>query len=340
MQYAILIRRSAFCGVSSVGQSITLTSWGSVVQVHYSAYFSVMKVIVFSNKKLFLSIARKTCDEFEHSFFCLEKITEMDEMLKIVDIDLVLLDCDTFRPESFDILSHIHFIRETAHCIVIECSKHELDEDDLLSQISVQVMIQEIYDYRHFVKTFCKNYWDRAIDEEVNPDWIEEEKDEDILHPRKSLTQTEIKDIDQTLEEIDEFPMDADLGGGITLNDLISVDENGIVSAKDTSHLNLPPSYTLGHPDKKKYYNSKELDPNSKKLLAYFISNKRTPIPIPTLCQYMWNEYTPARRNSLYVYIHRLRIFLDDDTNNPKKLVKTSKGCFQLNADADIFSAH
>ena len=288
-----------------------------------------MKVIVFSNKKLFLSIAQKTCDEFEYSFFRLEKITEMNEMLKIVDIDLVLIDCDTFRPEAFDILEHIHSIRKTTHCIIVERSKHELDVEDLLCQICVQVMIQDIYEYRLFVKSFCKNFWDRAIDEEVNPDWIEDEK---------PLSHEEIKSIDKELDEIDEFPMNADLGGGITLNDLISVDENGIVSEKDTSHLNLPPSYTFGYPQKEKKYSCKELDPKSKKLLAYFIENKKKPIPIQMLCQHMWGEYTSSKRSSMYVYIHRLRLFLDDDTENPKKLIKTSKGCFQLDVDTNIFT--
>ena len=303
-----------------------------------------MKVLIFTTKPEFHLVAKNTITEFEYTFFTCQSIFEMNEILKTIDIDLVILDCETFRPEKFDFLTHVHSIRNTTHCLIVETSKHELDEETLLCQISVQVMLQEIYEYRQLVKSFCKNFWNRMIDQEVNPDYCEKVPDLPSpyvpVQPAKTTLEINDSDIEKQLEEMDEFPMDKDLGGGITLNDLINVEENGTVSLKDTSHLDLPPSYTLGHPDKKKRYNYKELDPTSKKLLAYFTQNKDIPIPIPTLCQYMWNEYSTTRRNSLYVYIRRLRLFMEDDLNDPQKLVKTQKGCYQLKADIDIFCSH
>ena len=249
----------------------------------------------------------------------------------MIDIDLVLIDCDTFRPENFDILSHIHSIRKTTHCLVVEKSKHELDEQDLLCQISVQVMIQEIYNYRLFVKSFYQNFWNKNLSEDENYDFFEDEDDK--------ISNEEMEEIDKKLDEIDEFSMETDLGNGITLNDLVKINEDGSVECKDTSNLDIPPSYTLGHPDKVKKYNCKELEPISRKLMLYFIENLKKELSIQDICVYMWKEYNQTRRNSLYVYIRRLRKFLDDDTTTPSKLVKTAKGCYKLDVEKSIFTS-
>lgn len=268
-----------------------------------------MKVVIFSKSSFFVNVAKITCSEVDWISVNIYDKSSLDDLLKNQQINLVIIDCDTFRPVSFNILEYIHNINKNTHCLVVETSIHEIDKDTLLAQISKQCMLQEIYFYQQFVKLFCTNYWNES-----------EKKILQKEHIQKNILETE--------ESI------------INYSNLHNANTNEIEFIKEQEQKYFPESITLGFLNEVKENivekeiledNSYEgLEPTSIKILEYFKSNINKPISIKSLCTYIWGENNILKRNAIYVYIRKIRIFLEDDLDIPKKLIKSRKGFYIL----------
>ena len=91
----------------------------------------------------------------------LVNVTTKEQVVNLLSnhkINLILIDCDTYRPINFNILEFIQNINKNTYCLIVETSIHEIDKDALLAQITKQCMLQEIYSYQLFVKHFYNNY--------------------------------------------------------------------------------------------------------------------------------------------------------------------------------------
>ena len=116
---------------------------------------------------------------------------------------------------------------------------------------------------------------------------------------------------------------------GIHLADVLE-EVRGIIELKDISKTS-EKFFKIGPTDKKNF--ESHLDPNSKTLFEHFRKNPHKPIPIKELCKILWGEYNKIRRNAIYVYIRKLRVFLGDDIDKPQILKKVQKGYYQFDGD-------
>ena len=65
-----------------------------------------MKVLAYSHSNLFINVTKITCSELDFLFVYTHQKETFEKLLKNQDINLVLIDCDTFRPEKYNIQEH------------------------------------------------------------------------------------------------------------------------------------------------------------------------------------------------------------------------------------------
>ena len=264
-----------------------------------------MKVLSYSHSNLFLNVSKITCSELDFSFVSTCQKETFNKILENQDIDLVLIDCDTFRPEKYNIQEYIQNISKNTYCLVVETSIHEIDKDDLLGQITKQCLLQEMYIFQQFVKLFYSNYWQES---------------------EKKISQymTNYQPIDENNDDDDDI---------INYDELFTVDENGIAIIKE-----MPPEYfensiELGFGTKYQEETKNEytgLDKTSIKIFEYLKSNINKPVSINSLSTHTWGECSISKRNAIYVYIRKIRIYLGDNLDFPTKLIKCNKGFYTL----------
>ncbi len=257
-----------------------------------------MKVIVFSQSKLFIKVTNLTCNELDCIAINICNKTSLDNLLTNQEINLLIIDCDIFRPIKYNILEYIKTLSPNTYCLVVETSLHEIDKDTLLAQISKQCMLQEIYFYQQFVKLFYHNYWN--------------ETEKKILQKENSICDNN----EQT----------------INYNDLYTVDENGIAIIKENNPEAYEDSIVLGFGDNfhTEVDNYRGLEPTSIKILEYLKANINKPISINNLSTHIWGEFNISKRNAIYVYIRKIRLFIGDNLDVPQKLIKCRKGFYVL----------
>ncbi len=261
-----------------------------------------MKVIVFSNSKLFLKVTNLTCNELDWTAINVCSKSSIDNLLAKQQINLLVIDCDAFRPINYNVLEYVKTLNKNTYCLIVETSIHEIDKDDLLAQISKQCMLHEIYFYQQFVKLFYHNYWNES---------------------EKKILQKEESTIDFSERKI-------------LYDNLYSVDENGIAIISDNTEETYENSIILGFGEnnsqkiENETYNCAGLEPTSAKILEYLKSNINKPIAINTLSNHIWGEFNVLRRNAIYVYIRKIRLFLGDNLDCPTKLLKCGKGFYML----------
>ena len=265
-----------------------------------------MKVLSYSHSNLFLNVSKITCSELDFSFVSTCKKETFGQLLENQDIDLVLIDCDTFRPEKYNIQEYIQNISKNTYCLVVETTIHEIDKDDLLGQITRQCLLQEIYIFQQFVKLFYSNFWQES-----------EKKISQFITNCQTINENEYKDD----EEI------------INYDELFTVDENGIAIIKEQPADYFENSIELGFGTKYQEENEHEyigLDPTTIKIFEYLKSNINKPVSINSLSNHTWGECNISKRNAIYVYIRKIRIYLGDNLDFPTKLIKCNKGFYTL----------
>ena len=261
-----------------------------------------MKVLVFSKSKLFIQVTNLTCNELECSVINICSKTSLDNLLTKQEINLLIIDCDVFRPINYNVLEYVKTLSPNTYCLVVETSIHEIDKDTLIAQISKQCMLQEIYFYQQFVKLFYSNYWNES---------------------EKKILQKE-----STTFCNDEYKTKYD--------NLYTVDENGIAIINDNIEDTYEDSVILGFGDNLPTETEKEndnyigLEPISIKILEYLKANLNKPISITNLSIHIWGEFNILRRNAIYVYIRKIRLFIGDNLDTPTKLIKCGKGFYIL----------
>ncbi len=263
-----------------------------------------MKVLAYTRSNLFLNVAKLTCSELDFFIVTTHQKEIFDNLLQKQDINLVLIDCDTFRPEKYNIQEYIQNLSKNTYCLIIETSVHEIDKDALLAQITKQCMLQEMYIFQQFVKIFYNIYWKES---------------------EKKITQSIEEVYPDNEEENNEEPINYD--------ELFTVDENGIAIIKEKPADYFANSIVLGFGNKteeetKEQY--KGLEPTSIKIFEYLKDNLNKPVSINTLCNYTWGECSITKRNAIYVYIRKIRIFIGDNLDFPTKLIKSNKGFYVL----------
>ncbi|MBQ1983747.1 MAG: helix-turn-helix domain-containing protein, partial [Spirochaetaceae bacterium] len=72
------------------------------------------------------------------------------------------------------------------------------------------------------------------------------------------------------------------------------------------------------------------LDPTSIKIFEYLKSNINKPVSINSLSNHTWGECNIIKRNAIYVYIRKIRIYIGDNLDFPTKLIKCNKGFYTL----------
>lgn len=265
-----------------------------------------MKVLSYSHSNLFLNVSKIACSELDFSFVSTYQKETFCKLLKNQDIDLVLIDCDTFRPEKYNIQEYIQNISKNTYCLVVETTIHEIDKDDLLGQITRQCLLQEIYIFQQFVKLFYTHYWQES---------------------EKKISQQETNF--QLFNE-NEYEDDDEI---IDYDELFTVDENGIAIIKEKPAEYFENSIELGfgtkHQEevKNKYIG---LDPTTIKIFEYLKTNLNKPVSIKSLSTHTWGECNINKRNAIYVYIRKIRIYLGDNLDFPTKLIKCNKGFYTL----------
>lgn len=261
-----------------------------------------MKVVVFSKSKHFINVTKITCFELDCLLFTVNQKDNLDHLLKNHDINLVIFDCDTFRPNNYNVLHYIQNLRKDTYCLVVETSLHEIDKDALLAQITKQCMLQEIYYYQQFVKQLYINYWNETEKKYLNKDLI--------LNEEKIINK-------------------------INYEDLFTVDENGIAIIKEQNPSFFSDSIVLGFGHETKVDNNLNysgLEPISIKIFEFLKENINKPVSISSLCNHIWGESSVIKRNAIYVYIRKIRIYLGDNLDFPTKLLKSIKGFYILKA--------
>jgi hypothetical protein len=265
-----------------------------------------MKVLAYSHSNLFINVTKITCSELDFLFVYTHQEETFEKLLKNQDINLVLIDCDTFRPEKYNIQEYILNISKHTYCLIVETSIHEIDKDDLLGQITKQCLLQEMYTFQQFVKLFYSNYWQES--------------------------ERKINQYITNYQEINENPSDTE-EEIINYDDLFTVDENGIAIIKEQPADYFENSIELGFGTKTQKEEKNEylgLDPTSIKIFEYLKKNINKPVSINSLSNYTWGESNISKRNAIYVYIRKIRIFLGDNLDFPTKLIKCNKGFYTL----------
>ena len=262
-----------------------------------------MKILAYTHSTLFLNVTKLTCLELDYSLVTVFQKETLEKYLMNQDINLVLIDCDTFRPENYNIQEYIQNISKKTYCLVVETSLYEIDKDALLAQISKQCLLQEIYFFQQFVKIFYNNYWkesEKRISQQIN---------NSIL--------TEPTEVDSK----------------INYDELFTVDENGIAIIKEKKPDYFTNSIELGFGTKTEDNEQSEfigLEPVTIKIFKFLKNNLNKPISIKTLCNYTWGECNITKRNAIYVYIRKIRIYIGDNLDFPTKLIKSNKGFYVL----------
>lgn len=262
-----------------------------------------MKILAYTHSTLFLNVAKLTCAELDFSLVTTFQKEILESYLQNQDINLVLIDCDTYRPENYNIQEYIQNISYRTYCLVVETSIHEIDKDALLAQISKQCLLQEIYFFQQFVKIFYTNYWKES---------------------EKKISQH----LDNSIK-----PQEPEIENKINYEELFTVDENGIAIIKEKPSDYFTNSIELGFGSKSKEEEQTEyigLEPVSIKILKFLKNNINKPISIKTLCNHTWGECNISKRNAIYVYIRKIRIYIGDNLDFPTKLIKSNKGFYVL----------
>ena len=167
----------------------------------------------------------------------------------------------------------------------------------------LKIFIQEIYFFQQFVKIFYNNYWkesEKKISQQIN----------DSTPSQQSQIETKIN-----------------------YDELFSIDDNGIAIIKEKSSDYFSNSIELGFGFK---INDEEqsdymgLEPVTIKIYKFLKNNLNKPISINTLCNYTWGECNISKRNAIYVYIRKIRIYIGDNLDCPTKLIKCNKGFYVL----------
>ena len=265
-----------------------------------------MKVITLSKSRHFINVANLTCMELDCSLVNVTTKEQVVNLLSNHKINLILIDCDTYRPINFNILEFIQNINKNTYCLIVETSIHEIDKDALLAQITKQCMLQEIYSYQLFVKHFYNNY---------------------LSETEKTILLKE----DLSNNKKDNFE------NNINYDDLFTVDENGIAIIKDLAPEYFTDSIVLGFGEE---FSEKEeelesgaymgLEPNCIKILEFLKANLNKPVSITSICNHIWGECNKLKKNAIYVYIRKIRIHLGDNLDIPTKLLKSAKGYYTL----------
>jgi len=261
-----------------------------------------LKVITLSKSRHFINVANLTCMELDCSLVNVTTKEQVVNLLSNHKINLILIDCDTYRPINFNILEFIQNINKNTYCLIVETSIHEIDKDALLAQITKQCMLQEIYSYQLFVKHFYNNY---------------------LSETEKTILLKE----DLSNNKKDNFE------NNINYDDLFTVDENGIAIIKDLSPEYFTDSIVLGFGEE---FSEKEeelesgaymgLEPNCIKILEFLKANLNKPVSITSICNHIWGECNKLKKNAIYVYIRKIRMHLGDNLDIPTKLLKSAKG--------------
>ena len=265
-----------------------------------------MKVLAYSRSTLFLNVVKLTCSELDFCFVSTYQKERLNQYLENEDIDLVLIDCDTFRPEKYNIQEYIQNISKNTYCLIVETSIHEIDKDDLLGQITKQCLLQEMYNFQQFVKLFYSNYWQES-EKKIN----------------QYITNYQVTN-ESVFEEEEE---------NINYDELFTVDENGIAIIKEQPADYFENSIELGFGEKYQEKKTNEyigLDPTSIKIFEYLKSNINKPVSINSLSNHTWGECNIIKRNAIYVYIRKIRIYIGDNLDFPTKLIKCNKGFYTL----------
>ena len=111
-----------------------------------------MKILAYTHSALFYNVSKLTCLELDYSLVTSFQKESLDIYLRNQDINLVLIDCDTFRPENFNILEYIQSISKKTYCLVVETTIHEIDKDAL-----------NITPYLNFLKSYRLSEIERAM---------------------------------------------------------------------------------------------------------------------------------------------------------------------------------
>ena len=222
-----------------------------------------MKVVAFSNSNFFVKVCKLACTELDWNLTTICERSALDIILKNYSINLLIIDCDTFRPSSYNILEDVQNINKKTYCLVVETSLHEIDKDALMAQISKQCMLQEIYYFQQFVKVFCNNYWN--------------ESERKILQNQQKIN-------------YDDF---------ISFNE----NKISFIGEKYEEKFNTGLSFGFGEENISKLteqINYENLEPTAIKILEYLKENKNTPVSIKTICNYVWGECNILKRNAIY----------------------------------------
>ena len=265
-----------------------------------------MKILAYTHSTLFLNVLKLTCSELDFSFNSTYQKEIFDKLLQNQDINLVLIDCDTFRPSKDNIQEYIQNISKKTYCLVVETSIHEIDKDDLIGQITKQCLLQEMYIFQQFVKLFYSNYWQES-----------EKKASRYITNNQTTTENNFEDEEDC----------------INYDELFTVDENGIAIIKEKPADYFENSIELGFGTKNQEENNKKyvgLDPTAIKIFEYLKSNKNKPVSISSISNHIWGECNINKRNAIYVYIRKIRKYLGDNLDLPTKLIKCNKGFYTL----------
>ena len=163
-----------------------------------------------------------------------------------------------------------------------------------------------MYIFQQFVKLFYSNFWQES-----------EKKASKYIINNQVTNENNYEDD----EEI------------INYDELFTVDENGIAIIKEQPADFFEDSIELGFGTKYQEEEEHEyigLDPTTIKIFEYLKNNINKPVSINSLSNHTWGECNINKRNAIYVYIRKIRIYLGDDLDFPRKLIKCNKGFYTL----------